>query len=168
MGLTFSTVALATAGIAALVGASFAYRRAAHAVGPSAPADPAALPTSLRDTGLYSDWDHKTVASANLAYTPQYPLWSDGARKQRWIYLPPGAAIDGHDPDAWQFPVGTKLWKEFAFGRRAETRYMERTPGGWRYATYVWMADGHDAVLAPKAGTRTEVAVAPGADHVAR
>ena len=48
-------------------------------------------------------------------------------RKRRWISLPPGSAIDASDPDAWAFPVGTRLWKEFSFGgQRVETRYMER------------------------------------------
>ena len=47
------------------------------------------------------------------------------------------------------FPVGTRLWKEFSLGRRLETRMLERTREGWRFATYVWTEDGTDAVLAP-------------------
>ncbi len=68
----------------------------------------------------------------------------DGAGKRRWIALPPGTAIDGSDPDGWIFPVGTRLWKEFAFDRRVETRYLERTSEGWRFATYLWLADVED------------------------
>ena len=45
------------------------------------------LPLRLQDTGLYSDWQSKTVASRNLAYSPQYPLWSDGAGKTRWMKI---------------------------------------------------------------------------------
>jgi hypothetical protein len=115
------------------------------------------LPTSLRATGLY--------AEGTRPFVPQYPLWTDGARKQRWIYLPPGSVIEASNADAWEFPVGTKLWKEFAFGRPTETRYMERTPEGWRYATYVWNADGTDATLAPARGTLAGVEVAPGLRH---
>jgi hypothetical protein len=86
------------------------------AVAPGAPA-----PARLADTGLYEDFAARRVAADVLPYTPQYPLWSDGATKRRWIRLPPGAAIDASDPDAWVFPVGTKLWKEFSFERRVET-----------------------------------------------
>ena len=95
---------------------------------------------------------------ARQTFTPQYPLWSDGAKKQRWIYLP--APIDGRDADNWVFPVGTKLWKQFAFdGQVVETRYMERTGEGWRFATY--LADG---TRAPIAGVRGEHPIPSEAD----
>jgi hypothetical protein len=93
------------------------------------------------------------IRPENIAFAPQYPLWSDGAAKRRWLRLPPGTAIDAARPDAWEFPRGTRLWKEFAHGRRVETRYIERLPdGSWRFAAYVWNADGSDAVLAPTNG----------------
>ena len=111
-----------------------------------------ALPERLSQTGLYADIAAKQVAAGNLAFTPQYPLWSDGARKHRWIALPPGSSIDAADPDAWVFPVGTRLWKEFAFDRRVETRYIELTAEGWVFATYRWLDDESDAVLAAKFG----------------
>ena len=37
--------------------------------------------------------------------SPQYPLWSDGAAKRRWIRLPPGTAIDASRPDALGVPA---------------------------------------------------------------
>ena len=98
-------------------------------------AAPAPLPQTLRETGLYADWESKRVADGNLPYSPQYPLWTDGAAKRRWIHLPAGKFIDARKPDAWEFPVGTKLWKEFSFGRRVETRYIERRASGWVYAS---------------------------------
>ena len=98
------------------------------------------------------------------SFAPAYPLWTDGAAKRRWIHVPPGTAIDASDPDAWQFPVGTRLWKEFAFaGAPTETRYMVRTADGWRYATYVWNPDG-TATRAPAAGAPS-VELAPGVRH---
>jgi hypothetical protein len=125
-----------------------------------------APPTSLRDTGLYADWERKTVAADNLPFAPQYPLWTDGAAKRRWIRIPAGAAIDGSRPDAWEFPVGTRLWKEFSFGgRRVETRTIARTAAGWLYATYIWNADESDAVLAPASGAVARAEVAPGVHH---
>ncbi len=103
-----------------------------------------------------------------FAFAPQYPLWSDGAAKRRWIRLPAGAAIDASRPDAWEFPVGTKLWKEFAHDRRIETRMIERmADGSWRFATYVWSADGAAAELAPDEGIRAlAVASAPNGRYV--
>ena len=79
-----------------------------------------------------------------MTFTPQYPLWSDGAEKRRWLSLPPGSSIDASRPDAWEFPRGTRLWKEFALdGRPVETRFIERRrDGSWRFATYVWNAAG--------------------------
>jgi hypothetical protein len=105
----------------------------------------AAPPQRLADTGLYRE--------GVLPFSPQYPLWSDGAAKRRWLYLPPGTFIDASRPDAWDFPVGTKLWKEFSQGRQVETRMIERLgDGSWRFAAYVWNEAGTEAKLAPEAG----------------
>lgn len=109
--------------------------------------DTRGLPRRLDDTGFRSP--------NALPFSPQYPLWSDGAAKRRWIYLPPGTHIDAARPDAWEFPRGTKLWKEFSNGRALETRYIERgLDGNWRYGSYVWNADGSEATLAPPGGLR--------------
>ena len=74
--------------------------------------------------------DRGSTIRRNLAFSPQYPLWSDGAAKRRWISLPPGTAIDASRPDAWEFPRGTRLWKEFSLDRPVETRFIERLPDG--------------------------------------
>jgi hypothetical protein len=121
-----------------------------------------ALPERLSGTGLFVDGSTTQVQPDVLSFTPQYPLWSDGADKRRWIRLPAGTSIDASVPDAWQFPPGTQLWKEFSHhGRRVETRYIERRRNGaWRYATYVWNDPGSDATLAPARG----IAALPVAD----
>lgn len=119
----------------------------------------------LSQTGLYLPGTQE-VDPANLAYVPQYGLWSDGAAKRRWLWLPPGQAIDAANPDELEFPIGTKLWKEFSFWRAVETRTMERLPdGSWRFATYVWDENGQDARLASEAGVRAVAPVAPGITH---
>jgi mono/diheme cytochrome c family protein len=132
--------------------------------GAASGAPDAPLPARLRDTGLYVPGSASEVRAEHLAFSPQYPLWSDGTTKRRWLYLPPGTAIDARQPDAWVFPVGTRAWKEFSHGRPVETRFIERAAdGSWRYAAYVWNADGTDAVLAPAAGVAAlPVAGAPG------
>jgi hypothetical protein len=118
----------------------------------AAAAESTALPERLSETGLFEPGS-TAVRSDVLPYSPQYVLWSDGASKRRWLYLPPGTAIDAADVDAWDFPPGTRLWKEFSHGAPIETRMLERlADGSWRYAVYVWEASGRDAVLAPDAG----------------
>ena len=89
-----------------------------------------------------------------IEFTPQYPLWSDGMDKRRWLQLPAGTAIDKSDADRWEFPRGTQAWKEFSRdARRVETRHIERLPdGSWSYRTYAWNADGTHATLAPEDG----------------
>ncbi len=111
------------------------------------------LPQHLSATGLFVNGS-TTVRAENLSFTPQYPLWSDGATKRRWIYQPRGTFVDASRADAWEMPPGTRLWKEFSVGeRRVETRLIERQQdGSWRYATYVWREDGSDALLAPAEG----------------
>jgi mono/diheme cytochrome c family protein len=126
-------------------------------------ADP---PERLAETGLYADFAARRVAPDVLAFSPQYPLWTDGAAKRRWIRLPQGSAIDASDVDQWVFPAGTQLWKEFAFERTVETRYMQLGHDGrWSYATYVWSADGRDATLAPELGLRGACESGGGARH---
>jgi hypothetical protein len=124
-------------------------------------------PQTLQGTGLYSDLATLQVDPKHIAFSPQYPLWSDGAVKRRWISLPPGAAIDGSDPDAWSFPVGTRFWKEFSFnGQRVETRYLERQADGqWLYAAYAWSPDGREAQLTSDKGKRAAYPLAGGRSH---
>jgi len=122
--------------------------------------------THLALTGLYSDFATKAITPGNLMYSPQYPLWSDGAGKKRWIYLPPKRTIDATRVDDWVFPIGTKLWKEFSFGKRVETRYLEKVAKGvWTFATYVWNEDVSDAVLVPDRGLPNNYEIAPGVRH---
>ena len=139
-----------------LVGAGARGNGSAH---PAAP-----LPLRLSETGLYVAGSATAVRADNVAFSPQYPLWSDGATKRRWLHVPPGRSIDAAHPDVWDFPPGTKAWKEFSHDRRVETRLIERLDDGtWRYATYVWDDAGTDARLAPAAGIRAlPVSGAPG------
>ncbi|WP_457424052.1 hypothetical protein [Roseateles sp. P5_E7] len=86
------------------------------------------------------------------AFEPRFALWSDGASKRRWIALPPGGQVDASQPDAWRFPTGTRLWKEFSVdGRPVETpHFVLGADGRWEFASYVW--NGDDAVRAPARG----------------
>jgi mono/diheme cytochrome c family protein len=113
----------------------------------------AALPARLSETGLFADAGGVALGATVRAYEPAFALWSDGAQKRRWIFLPEGTTIDTSDPDDWSFPMGTKLWKEFSVaGRRIETRLLVKhgpTDRDWAGAAYVWDAEQRDATLTP-------------------
>lgn len=137
----------------------------------------ATAPATLAETGLYVGYDlGEGGAGAGGAgaggapslepgtdllmlapyvelFEPKYPLWSDGAEKERHIYIPKCSTIDNSDPDHWEFPVGTRLWKRFtvpgsaAGGTRVETRFMHHFGPGeadWTFATYQWNVDAPD------------------------
>jgi len=109
------------------------------------PVPPSKLPAKLSRTGLYADFQAKTLADESIEFAPRHVLWSDAAIKRRWIQLPAGATIDSSSMDHWTFPVGTKWFKEFALdGKRLETRLIWRVADtGDRekdtlFGSYVW------------------------------
>ena len=121
----------------------------------SCPVGDAGEALDLKCTGLYSDWATKTISADVQEFVPGLQLWSDGAEKERWIYLPPGTdggkqPIDTADMDEWMFPVGTKLWKEFRSPIGSSTTSLEsrrascgsRAASTWYRTTYRWSADG--------------------------
>lgn len=111
------------------------------------------LPRRLSETGLYANAQSLELADGVLAYHPQFPLYSDGSEKRRWIRLPAGSRIDTRDMNDWIFPEGTRVWKEFARdGKRVETRLLEKFGPGeddWIGLAYVWDQSQRDAVAAP-------------------
>jgi cytochrome c553 len=124
-------------------------------------------PALLSETGLYRGEGTTRIDPRKRPFSPQYPLWTDGAVKRRWVYLPPGTRIDATDPARWEFPVGTRFWKEFAFdGRKVETRMLWRVSAErWVFASYAWNEAQTDAMLAPDAGLADVAEVAPGKRH---
>jgi hypothetical protein len=106
------------------------------------------------DLGLYQpgycDEEHLTRGVSR--YIPRFPLWSDGATKDRYIFLPENSFIDTSNVDRWKFPVGTKLWKTFSIdGLRVETRTLEKVSDGtglaaWKTRVYLWSEDQRNAV----------------------
>jgi hypothetical protein len=105
------------------------------------------MPVELACTGLYSDIKTKKLAKGVEPYAPAYKFWSDGAEKFRYIRLPPGEQIDTSNPRSWDFPIGTKIWKEFQQNdQRAETRFYTKVrEDKWNKTTYVWEDDDKTA-----------------------
>lgn len=102
------------------------------------PGDP--LPDRLSDLPFQT-------ATDVFPYTPEWPLWSDGLDKERFVYLPPGthiktAGLSTFQWRQWQWPDGALLLKTFSLdGEPVETRGLYRVDGEWEYAVWQW-ADG--------------------------
>jgi hypothetical protein len=119
-------------------------------------------PATLAETGLYATVDGAgaggaggaggaasvelampiAIASYVRGFEPKYPLWADGAVKDRKVYIPKCSTIDTSDMDHWKFPIGTRFWKTFSVANKAvETRMLHHFGTGedqWLYAAYQW------------------------------
>jgi uncharacterized repeat protein (TIGR03806 family) len=119
------------------------------------------FPERLSETGLFTDTTGLVPAAGLVEYEVNAPLWSDGARKRRWIALPGTQRIGFHPTEAWSFPLDTVLVKHFEIDtspgvvRRLETRVLLLEPAGWQGYTYRWNAAGTDADLLPDSATDT-------------
>ncbi len=119
----------------------------------------AAPPAQLSQTGCFD----LSVAKRPRAHAGLVPydvvaeLWSDGAKKRRWIGLPDGTSMTLGSNGAWSAPVGTVIVKEFALEttpgnpatrRPVETRFLVNTADyGWQGFSYRWNTQGTDASL---------------------
>ncbi|MHC5064368.1 MAG: hypothetical protein ACYTG5_10385, partial [Planctomycetota bacterium] len=117
---------------------------------------PGFFPEKLSQTAIFSDLETLTPAPGVLPYEVNSALWSDRARKQRWIALPAAKSIGFSAEDDWDFPVGTVLVKHFDLPiekegvqdlRKLETRVFVHEELGWSGYTYKWLGDSSDAVL---------------------
>jgi len=133
------------------------------------------FPAKLSDTGLFRNMSLLLPRDGLIEYDVNAPLWSDGARKRRWIALPGTARIGYHATEAWSFPRGTVLVKHFEIEtapgtvRRLETRVLIRGEDDWQGYTYRWNTAQNDADLLPGADSTTftvQDASAPGGQRV--
>jgi len=126
--------------------------------GGSLPAREDLLPEVLSEAALYTDIGAKQLHPALSAFTPQFQLWSDGAEKERWVYIPECESIDTSDMNDWRFPVGSQFFKEFSVdGKRIETRIIQRIGAGPRdfaYASYLWNDEETEATRVAEAGVK--------------
>ena len=122
------------------------------------------LPSVISQAGIFSNTPSMTPTNGLMPYTPNTPLWSDGAAKTRYVAVPHhGGAITPDEQIAfaptgsWTFPAGTVFVKTFELNtdtthpnvmRRLETRLLVRDINGHVYGvTYKWRADNSDADL---------------------
>ncbi|MDP3573220.1 MAG: PQQ-dependent sugar dehydrogenase [Archangium sp.] len=116
------------------------------------------VPRKLSETVLFDDVAALSPAPGLVPYEINSPLWSDGARKQRWISVPQGREVTVGDAGVLAFPVGSLLVKQLDLGaRRVETRVLVVGSEDTYGVTYRWNQQGTDAdlVLEPADATIT-------------
>jgi hypothetical protein len=109
------------------------------------------MPEQLSQTGIFADAALTEPIERAIRYAPNWPLWSNGSEKDRWLLLPEGGKVDNGDRLAWDFPPGTLFFKTFTYEgasiERIETRIIRRTESGYDYNVYKWNDAGTDATL---------------------
>ena len=128
---------------------------AAQAPSPNSPAVKDAVvtgdayPAALSEYGFFSDQSAQQPAPGVTPYRLNTPLWSDGADKLRFVYLPAGTKAAANGDGLLRLPVGAALVKTFKQGGRLiETRVLLHRPAGWLALPYVWDPDQREARLA--------------------
>ena len=91
-----------------------------------------------------------------FTYQPINALFSDYAKKKRFIWLPPNSkSAYVSASKIIDFPLGSIIIKTFYFDnvlpelsqRLIETRLLIRSSTGWQFANYIWNDSQTDAVL---------------------
>lgn len=115
------------------------------------------IPTRLSQTGAFTNVTNMTPADNLIPYDMVSPLWSDRAKKDRWVSIPSGTKVEYFEQGKWKWPAGTVFIKHFALPTdeqnenvltRLETRFVIVKEDGDIYAvTYKWRPDNSDADL---------------------
>ena len=137
-------------------------------------------PATLSATGAFADLTTLEPRDGMISYDLIAPLWSDRAKKHRYIAVPNDMGVDGEYDQAdekitfsetgpWAYPRGTVLVKHFSVPldegdpdnpakmRKLETRFLVHGDDGEYYGvTYKWRADQTDADLLPAGDTSTD------------
>jgi uncharacterized repeat protein (TIGR03806 family) len=127
-----------------------------------------AFPARLSDFAFFTQARAQMPSAGVYPYTLNTPLWSDGAEKLRFIYLPQGTQLAADGEGLLEFPVGAAIIKTFTFGsgqpeerRLIETRVLLHRADGWVALPYRWNAEQTDATLA-LAGGRVDLTTPAG------
>ncbi len=115
-------------------------------------------PELLSDYGFFRDDGAREPNDRVTPYDLNTPLWSDGALKFRYLFMPENAHAHYREAGVFEFPIGAVLIKTFAFAadmarptenlRFLETRLLIRDRTGWIARVYVWNEAQTEARLA--------------------
>ena len=150
-------------GLLGIACAAMMLTSAAARVAP-APVNQAAIsterpPEQLSAYRFFRDVGAREPNAGVTRYDLNTALYSDGALKFRYVFVPPGAQARYRDEGVFEFPVGTVLIKTFAFAadmreptenvRFLETRLLIHRADGWVALPYVWNEAQTEARLSP-------------------
>jgi uncharacterized repeat protein (TIGR03806 family) len=154
------SVAVLLAAVAALMGSAVAQAPPgvdARAIAATQPPQLLSAYHFFRDTGA------RQPNAGVTAYDLNTVLYSDGAVKFRYLYLPPHTQAAYRDDGVFDLPVGAVLIKTFAFAadmrhpdenvRFLETRLLIHRANGWVAYPYVWNEAQTEARLSPIGAT---------------
>lgn len=119
-------------------------------------------PRSLSEYGFFLDDAGRLPDNRVIPYELNTALYSDGADKLRYIYVPDGAQMTAsEDGGLLNLPVGSAIIKTFAFGEGEDQRYIEtrlllHRADGWLALPYKWNEEQTEAKLA-LVGARMEL-----------
>ena len=119
-------------------------------------------PRTLSEYGFFLDGAGRVPDARVIPYELNTPLWSDGADKLRYIFLPEGAQMTASEEGGLlALPVGSAIIKTFAFGEGEDQRYIEtrlllHRTDGWLALPYKWNEEQTEATLA-LVGARMEL-----------
>lgn len=128
----------------------------AHAVSDEAILAPRP-PKLLSAFGFFDDLKAQKPATGVVPFRPNSALFSDGALKDRFVYVPSGQVAAYVEGEALDFPTGSALIKSFSFPADyrdpsqaifiVETRVLLKHDDGWQAWAYVWNDEQTEAVL---------------------
>ena len=130
-----------------LVGAASAATKPAGAIRDAVVLGPD-NPATLAQFGFFANAGAQLPAASVTPYRLNTPLWSDGAEKLRFVYIPPGLKAKANGDGLLELPIGSALIKTFKMGGRLiETRVLLHRAAGWVALPYVWDAEQKEARL---------------------
>jgi uncharacterized repeat protein (TIGR03806 family) len=124
------------------------------------------MPKLLSAFRFFADAPGQVPADGVVPYRLNTPVWSDGAEKLRFVYVPPGIKARADGEGLLDLPVGSALIKTFAFEERGkrrliETRVLLHRADGWLALPYLWNEEQTEARLV-LAGARVPVTTPAG------
>ena len=122
-------------------------------------------PMELSGFGFFEGTTNELNPTSNvIPYTLNTPLFSDYAKKLRFIRFPEGMAANYHPDQVMDFPDGTAIIKTFYYhkdertpekGRHLmETRVLLKEEGEWTALPYIWNEEQSDAYLEVAGGRK--------------
>ena len=111
----------------------------------------------LSDYNFFKEIETQIPNENVIPYHLASPLFSDYTYKFRFVSMPNGEFAQYNYNEVFNFPVGTKIIKTFAYPvddrdlslgfQLLETRLLIKDKNGWYPLSYIWKEDQDDAEL---------------------